>query len=61
MITHGWPKLISGPAAIAPGMAKYGFVPGLFFAYAAIFLEIIGAACVALGLFTHFFAAALAV
>ncbi|HTT47009.1 MAG TPA: DoxX family protein, partial [Pseudolabrys sp.] len=52
---------MSGAAAIAPGMAKYGFVPGLFFAYAAIVLETIGAACVALGLFTRFFAAALAI
>ena len=61
LMTHGWPKLMSGAAAITPGMAKYGFVPGLFFAYAAIVLETIGAACVALGLFTRFFAAALAI
>ena len=42
-------------------MAKSGFVPGIFFAYAAMFLETVGAVCVALGLFTRFFAAALAI
>jgi putative oxidoreductase len=61
LITHGWEKLMHGPAAVAPGMAKSGFVPGIVFAYAAIILENIGAACVALGLFTRFFAAAIAI
>src|SRR5579872_207421 len=56
-----WPKLMHGPAAIAGSMAKEGFTPGFFFAYAAIFLESIGATCVAVGLFTRFFAAALAI
>jgi len=61
LITHGWEKLMNGPAAVAPGMAKSGFVPGIMFAYAAIILENIGAACVALGLFTRFFAVAIAI
>ncbi len=58
---HAWPKLHNGPAAIAAFMAKSGFVPGSFFAYSAIFLETIGATCIIIGLFTRFFAAALAV
>ena len=58
---HAWPKLHNGPAAIAAFMAKSGFVPGSFFAYSAIFLETIGATCIILGLFTRFFAAALAI
>ena len=61
LMTHGWAKLMGGAAAIAPGMAKSGFVPGLAFAYAAIVLETVGAACVGLGLFTRFFAAAIAI
>jgi len=61
LISHGWSKLMSGAEAIAPGMAKSGFVPGLFFAYAAIVLETIGAVCVGAGLFTRFFAAAIAI
>ena len=42
-------------------MAKNGFVPGLAFGYAAMFLETVGAVCIMLGLFTRFFAAALAI
>jgi len=61
VMTHGWPKLMSGAAAVAPGMAKMGFVPGIAFAYAAMVLEIVGASCVALGLFTRFFAAGIAI
>jgi putative oxidoreductase len=42
-------------------MAKNGLEPAAGFAYAAIFLETIGAACLIVGLFTRFFAAALAI
>jgi putative oxidoreductase len=58
---HVWPKLQAGPAAVAVSMTKAGFVPGFFFAYAAIVLETVGATCIILGLFTRFFAAALAI
>jgi len=58
---HGWAKLMSGPAAVSASMAKNGYVPGFFFGYSALILETIGALCVALGLFTRFFAAALAI
>jgi putative oxidoreductase len=61
LYVHVWPKLMSGPASVAAFMAKNGFEPGMFFAYAAIFLETVGATCVVLGLFTRFFAAALAI
>jgi len=42
-------------------MAKNGFAPGPFFGYSAIILETIGAVCIMLGLFTRFFAAAIAI
>jgi putative oxidoreductase len=58
---HVWPKLMNGPDGLAAGMAKAGFPDAMFFAYAAIFLESVGATCVILGLFTRFFAAALAI
>jgi putative oxidoreductase len=58
---HVWPKLNGGPAAVAASMAKNGFNPGIFFAYSAMLLETVGAACIILGLFTRFFAAALAI
>ncbi len=60
LYVHVWPKL-HNPPGIAAFMDKAGFVPGTFFAYAAIFLETVGATCIIVGLFTRFFAAALAI
>jgi len=62
LFMHGWGK-VTGPglAGIAGFMAKQGLQPGTVFAAAAMFLETIGAICLALGLFTRFFAAALAI
>ena len=60
LYVHAWLKL-QNPAGVAAFMAKGGFVPGNFFAYAAIFFETVGATCIILGLFTRFFAAALAI
>jgi len=42
-------------------MSKNGLEPPAFFAGAAMFLETVGALCVLVGLFTRFFAAALAI
>ena len=61
LFRHGLVKFQSGAGAIAGYMGKQGLEPGVFFAYAAIFLETVGAACIVLGLFTRFFAAALAI
>lgn len=61
LFTHGWVKLHAGVGAISGAMAKSGFVPATGFAYAAIFLETVGAVCIVLGLLTRFFAAALAI
>ena len=47
--------------ALRPPWAKPGFPAPMLFAYAAIFLDTVGATCVVLGLFTRFFAAALAI
>jgi putative oxidoreductase len=63
LLMHGWGKVASqaGAAGVAGYMAKQGLEPGAAFAYAAIFLETVGAACIIIGLFTRFFAAALAI
>ena len=61
MIMHVIPKYNAGAAAVAGNMARYGLEPAIAFAYAAIFLEAVGGACLILGLFTRFFAAALAI
>jgi putative oxidoreductase len=42
-------------------MAKNGLEPSMAFAYAAMFLESVGGVCLIVGLFTRFFAAALAI
>lgn len=51
-----------------PGFQKWGtslvtqgYIPSLEFAYFVVFIETVGAACVAIGLFTRFFAAAIAI
>lgn len=62
LFMHGWVKLtVMGAAGVAGFMAKSGLHPGIAFAWAAIFLETIGALCIIFGLFTRFFAAALAI
>jgi putative oxidoreductase len=62
LLMHGWVKVFTqGPAAVAGFMARQGLQPGIAFAYAAIFLETVGAVCLIIGLLTRFFAAALAI
>lgn len=60
MIMHGWPKWTRGAEAIGNAFANnYGLPRGL--AYLAIFFEVVGGAAVLVGLFTRFFASALAI
>jgi putative oxidoreductase len=59
---HGWVKLtVMGAAGVGGFMAKNGLNPGIAFASAAMFLETVGAICIIIGLFTRFFAAAIAI
>ena len=61
-LMHVSGKFNAGAAAVAANvMAKNGLEPSLLFAYAAIFLESVGGICLIVGLFTRFFAAALAI
>jgi|SRR5580704_4469936 putative oxidoreductase len=60
-LMHVWGKFHAGADAIAGNMGKAGLEPALGFAYAAMGLELIGGACLVIGLFTRFFAAALAI
>jgi putative oxidoreductase len=62
LLMHGWVKVSAqGAAGVAGFMTKQGLEPGIAFAYAAMFLETAGAVCLIIGLFTRFFAAALAI
>jgi putative oxidoreductase len=61
LFMHGWGKFNSGLGNVVGLMDKIGLSPSIFFGGAAMFLETVGALCVAIGLFTRFFAAALAI
>ena len=63
LLPHGIPKVFTqGVAAFAAaGLARRGIEPSLPLAYVVAFLETIGGLCIALGLFTRFFAAAMAI
>ncbi|HTH34349.1 MAG TPA: DoxX family protein [Xanthobacteraceae bacterium] len=62
LFMHGWVKVSgAGLAGVSGFMAKNGLEPSSAFAAAAMFAETVGALCVLVGLFTRFFAAALAI
>lgn len=60
MIMHGWPKWNRGADAIGNAFATNYGLPR-WFAILAIFFEVVGGAALVVGLFTRFFAAALAI
>jgi len=62
LIPHGWPKLMMGITATANmALVKRGIAPAEPLAIALIAIETLGGLCVALGLFTRFWAAAAAI
>lgn len=61
LFMHGWVKVTAGVHGVTGYFAGKGFPAPMAFALAAMFLETVGCACVAVGLFTRFFAAALAI
>jgi putative oxidoreductase len=62
LIPHGWPKLMMGVSATANmALVKRGIYPAEPLAIALIALETIGGLCIALGLFTRFWAAAVTI
>src|SRR2546423_1401464 len=62
ILPHGWPKLMAGigPTA-ANALMKRGIAPAEPLAVVLITLETLGGLCVALGLFTRFWAAAITI
>jgi putative oxidoreductase len=62
MLAHGYLRLVDTSIATATEeFAKLGFEPAMLVAYVILINETIGAICVAIGLFTRFFAATLAI
>ena len=58
LIPHGWPKLMMGVGATANmALVKRGIAPAEPLAIALIAIETLGGLCIALGLFTRFWAA----
>lgn len=60
LFVHGWGKL-GNLTGVTHYFTSHGFEPGVAWAVAAMILETVGTACIVLGLFTRFFAAALAI
>jgi putative oxidoreductase len=59
LIPHGWPKLMMGVTATANmALVKRGIAPAEPLAIVLIAIETLGGLCIALGLFTRFWAAA---
>lgn len=62
LIPHGWPKLMMGVTKTAEmALIKRGIGPAEPLAVALITLETLGGLCIALGLFTRFWAAAVVI
>jgi putative oxidoreductase len=58
---HGWVKLNAGITPVIGSMTRYGMYPTSVTAWIVMLNETVGAVCVALGLFTRFFATAIAI
>ncbi len=61
LIVHGWGKVLRGPAAQAINLTHDGFHQGVPLAVLLTIVEFVGGICIALGLLTRFFAAAVAI
>jgi len=61
LAVHGWGKIARGVEAMAPTFAKVGYEHPVALVYLLIFVEFFGGIAIAAGLFTRFFAAAVAI
>lgn len=61
LVVRGWAKMMAGPDKLAPGFVKLGFKDPYALIVLSTYLELLGGICIALGLFTRFWAAALAI
>ena len=60
-LVHVSGKLHIGAVAVAAYLPKFGIEPAMVWAYVIMFFELVGGVCLIIGLFTRFFAAALAI
>ena len=61
LLVHAYFSIVRGPLALAPVFEKMGFVPGTLYSATTFSVELLGGIGILLGLFTRFFAAAVAI
>jgi len=61
LLVHGWGKVTRGPGAYVKAFTDMGFDPALPWVWAGLIIEFGGGIAILLGLFTRFFAAAVAI
>jgi len=61
LAVHGWGKISRGAEAVAPTFMKLGYQHPIAVVYVLILVEFVGGLGIAFGLFTRFFAAAVAI
>ena len=62
LVVHAWGKVLSGPAPnVVKGYSDMGFEPGILWYFLSTTTEGIGGLALIFGLFTRFFAAAVAI
>ena len=61
LLVHAWGKIQVGPTRFAPIFAGLGFEPGVLWYWLSFLVEGLGGIGILLGLFTRFFAAAVAI
>jgi len=61
LLVHGWGKVTRGPSAYLKGFSDLGLEPAMLWVWAALIIEFGGGLALILGLFTRFFAAAVAI
>ena len=61
LVVHAYGKLLRGPTAGVAGYTQLGLEPAIFFAWGSFLVEGLGGIGIILGLFTRFFASALAI
>jgi putative oxidoreductase len=61
LLVHAWGKIQVGPIRMAGAFANMGLQPGVLFYWLAFLVEGLGGLGILLGLFTRFFAAAVAI
>ena len=61
LAVHGWGKVTRGPSTFVKAFNDTGFDPALPWIWSALVIEFVGGIALIIGLFTRFFAAAVAI